>query len=103
MKKTYNRLTDNLTEITVEHNGQTLRFLNGVIQMDSNNRFIPARSPIDGDYLLIIEDYAWWHVNQNDIDAWMREHLPRGEEHQRGMVVHFDDEEQRMWFLLRWS
>jgi hypothetical protein len=51
----------------------------------------------------MIEDYAWWHVNHYDVTDWMLEHLPRGEEHQAGMVLTFDSEEQRTWFLLRWS
>lgn len=103
MKKTTTELKKDLVLVEVEHNGQKLKFLNGVLQMDSKNRFIPARSPIDGDYLLIIEDYAWWHVNHYDITDWMLEHLPRGEDHQSGMVLHFDNEEQRTWFMLRWS
>jgi hypothetical protein len=104
VKKTYLPLTDDLTMISVEtDNGDKLEFLNGVIQMNSKNRFIPARSPIDGDYLLIIEDYAWWHVNHFDITDWMRENLPRGEDHCKSMVIHFDTEQQRSWFLLKWS
>jgi hypothetical protein len=103
VKKTVTELSKDLVLVEVKNKGQTLRFLNGVIQMDTKNRFIPARSPIDGDYLLIIEDYAWWHVNHYDITDWMREHLPRGEEHCTGMVIHFDNEEQRTWFMLRWS
>ena len=101
--KTHTVLNDNLTLVEVEHHGQRLRFLNGVIQMDSKNRFIPARSPIDGEYLLIIEDYAWWHVNHYDITDWMRENLPRGEDHCAGMTINFDDAAQREWFLLRWA
>jgi hypothetical protein len=53
--------------------------------------------------MLIIEDYAWWHVNHYDVTDWMREHLPRGEDHQAGMIVTFDNEEQRTWFMLRWA
>ena len=103
MKKTITELKDDLVLVEVEHNGQKLTFLNGVLQMDTKNRFIPARSPVNGDYIVIIEDYAWWHVNHYDITDWMLEHLPRGEENQQGMVLTFDSEEQRMWFLLRWS
>ena len=103
MKKTITELKEDLVLVEVEHNGQTLKFLNGVLHMDSKNRFIAARSPIDGDYLLIIEDYAWWHVNHYDITDWMRENLPRGEEHCAGMVIHFDNDSQRNWFMLKWS
>jgi hypothetical protein len=103
VKKTITELKEDLVLVEVEHNGETLKFLNGTIQMDSKNRFIPARSPIDGDYLLIIEDYAWWHVNHFEITDWMRKNLPRGEEHCAGMVIHFDNDAQRNWFVLKWS
>jgi hypothetical protein len=33
----------------------------------------------------------------------MREHLPRGEDHQAGMIITFDTEEQRTWFMLKWQ
>jgi hypothetical protein len=65
------------------------------------NRFIPARSPIDSDYLLIIEDYAWWHINQTAIDQWIED--SNGAMTQKGMVVHFNTEEDRTIFLLRWA
>lgn len=103
MTKHVTKITEHLNLIEVKHNGETLKFLNGTIQMDSKNKFIPARGPIDGDYLLIIEDYAWWHVNHYAVTEWMRENLPRGEDHCAGMVIHFDNEEQRTWFTLKWS
>ena len=67
------------------------------------NRFIPGRSPLSKDCMLIIEDYAWWVSNQDAIEQWMRDTLPRGVDHQQGMIVNFDNEEQRTWFMLRWS
>ena len=103
MTKHVTKITEHLNLIEVKHNGETLKFLNWTIQMDSKNRFIPARGPIDGDYLLIIEDYAWWHVNHYDVTEWMQKNLPRGEDHCAGMVIHFDNEEQRTWFTLKWS
>jgi len=65
------------------------------------NRFIPATSPIDRDLLLIIEDYAWWHINQKEIDQWIE--ASNGAITQRGMVVHFNTEQDRTMFLLRWG
>lgn len=103
MIQTVTQLSDDLTLVEVTNNGETIKFLNGVMQMESKGRFIVARSPVDGAYMLVIEDYAWWHVNHFDITDWMREHLPRGEGHQQGMIVEFDTEEQRTWFLLRWG
>ena len=103
MTKCITKIAEDLNLVEVKHNGQTLKFLNGTVQMDTKNKFIPARSPIDGGYLLIIEDYAWWHVNHYDVTDWMREHLPHGEDHQAGMIITFDNEEQRTWFMLKWS
>ena len=101
MKKTHKQITDTLDLVTVEHNGQELTFLNGVIQITTGGRFIAATSPIDKDLLLIIEDYAFWHINQKEIDKWIE--ASNGAITQRGMVVHFDTEEDRTMFLLRWG
>jgi len=51
----------------------------------------------------MIEDYRWWTANEREILNWMAEHLPRGIEHQRGMTVEFESEQDRMLFLLRWQ
>lgn len=53
--------------------------------------------------MLIIEDFAWWAQNDKDITEWMDANLPRGRNHQQGMVINFDNNEQRAWFLLRWA
>ena len=67
------------------------------------NRFVPARSPMNRDVMLFIEDYAWWVQNEKDIVMWMDDNLPRGREHQQGMVLTFDNEQQRLMFMLRWA
>lgn len=103
MIKTKTKLSEDLTLIEVKNNGQTIKFLNGTLLMNAKNRFIPANSPDMASYMLIIEDYSWWHDNHYDVTDWMREHLPRGEEHQEGMILTFDNEEQRTWFMLRWQ
>jgi hypothetical protein len=51
----------------------------------------------------MIKDYQWWSANEREILNWMTEHLPRGIEHQRGMTVEFESEQDRMMFLLRWA
>lgn len=52
---------------------------------------------------LMIQDYRWWVANEREILNWMAEHLPRGIDHQAGMTIDFDTEQDRMMFLLRWS
>jgi hypothetical protein len=101
MKKTYKQLTPTLEQVTVEHNGQELTFLNGVIQVQKGGKFIAATSPIDKDLLLIIEDYTFWHLNQTAIEQWIED--SNGAITQKGMVVHFNTEEDRTMFLLRWG
>ena len=101
--KTRVNLRDGLDLVTVDHNGQQLTFLNGVLQVSTKNKFIVARSPTNGDLMLIIEDYVWWTQNETAILTWMDQQLPRGRDHQQGMVLNFDDEQQRQWFLLRWA
>lgn len=102
MKRIRKQLTDTLDQVTViDDNGEELIFLNGVIQMQTGGKFIAATSPIDKDLLLIIEDYAFWHVNQVEIDKWIAD--SNGAITQKGMVVHFNTEEDRTMFLLRWG
>jgi len=83
--------------------GDQLTFPSGTVKMHTKNRFLIAPHMMHHHYYLVIEDYAWWHDNHYDITDWMRENLPRGEEHQQGMMLTFDTEEQRTWFLLRWQ
>ncbi len=84
-----------------EKDQQTFTFLSGSVT--GRNRFIPARSPLNGDYMVVIEDYVWWVQNERDILDWMKEQLPRGADHQQGMIINFDSEQQRTWFLLKWQ
>ena len=55
------------------------------------------------DAILWIEDYNWWTQNEKDIVLWMDDHLPRGRDHQQGIVITFDNEQQRLMFMLRWA
>lgn len=67
-------------------------------------RFQLASSPAgEGSHLLMIVDYMWWTDNERAILNWMNDNLPRGIEHQQGMVITFDTDKQRMMFLLRWA
>ena len=52
---------------------------------------------------VMVADYQWWHNHEREILNWMAEHLPRGIEHQHGMTVEFDSEQDRTMFLLRWT
>lgn len=53
--------------------------------------------------ILMIADYEWWTTNQEKIEEWMTGHLPRGTEHQQGMVLTFDTDADAMMFMLRWG
>ena len=46
------------------------------------NRFLPAHSPVNGAVLLIIEDFTWFSIHNEDIVNWMQANLPRGADHQ---------------------
>jgi hypothetical protein len=100
LKKTYKRVTDTLEQVTVEQDGKELTFLNGVIQARAGGKFIAATSPIDKDILLIIEDYVFWHTNEKELDKYIAD--SNGAVVQKGMVLHFNTEEDRVMFLLRW-
>jgi hypothetical protein len=66
-----------------------------------DNRFVPYT--LHHKSGLMIQDYMWWHDNEREILNWMAEHLPRGIEHQQGMTITFDTDQDRMTFLLRWA
>ncbi len=67
------------------------------------SRFVVAPDPLHYKSYVMIQDYQWWTANEREILNWMAEHLPRGIEHQRGMTVEFESEQDRMMFLLRWQ
>lgn len=71
--------------------------------MSAKKKFVLGTSPVSGSKMLIIEDLTWWVTNQAEIIKWMKESLPRGFDHLQGAVITFDNEEQRNWFLLRWT
>lgn len=99
--KTYTKLTDDLTLVELEHNGKTIQFVNGVIQMPTKNRFIPGRSPMSGDLMLIIEDYAWWVQNQTALEENIKSY--NGRVRQTGMIINFDNDQDRTLFMLKWQ
>jgi hypothetical protein len=65
------------------------------------NRFVPFT--LHYRHGIMIADYTWWYTNEREILNWMAEHLPHGIEHQQGMTVEFDSEQERTMFLLRWG
>jgi hypothetical protein len=65
------------------------------------NRFVPGYSPLNGQVMLIIEDYAWWVQNQTALEESIRSF--EGRVRQQGMVINFDNIEDRTMFMLRWA
>jgi hypothetical protein len=51
--------------------------------------------------MLIIEDYAWWVQNQEALEASIESF--EGRVRQQGMIINFDNVEDRTMFLLRWA
>jgi len=66
------------------------------------NRFCPVVTP-DNFPGLIIENFVWWMDNERDILNWMVKNLPNGIDHQEGMTITFDTDQNRTMFLLRWG
>jgi len=65
------------------------------------NRFVPGYSPLNGQVMLIIEDYAWWVQNQTALEESIQSF--DGRVRQQGMVINFDNIEDRTMFMLRWA
>lgn len=73
--------------------------------LEKNGRFI-ATGPFDAAmpyYYIIICDYRWWADNESELYTWMDECLPKGRNHQQGMVVVIENESDASNFLLRWN
>jgi len=66
-------------------------------------RFVGGYSPVSKQQILMIADYRWWVNNESDILTWMDTNLPRGRDHQTGMIVSFDSEQDLLMFTLRWQ
>ena len=69
----------------------------------SERRFVGGYSPLSNQQILMIADYMWWTANEHEILPWMDANLPRGRDHQTGMVLTLDSEQDLMLFLLRWQ
>lgn len=68
-------------------------------------RFI-ATGPFDEEmphHYIIITDYRWWADNETEIYTWMDQCLPKGRNHQQGMVVVIENQSDASNFLLRWQ
>ena len=66
-------------------------------------RFVGGYSPVSKQQMLMIADYRWWVNNESAILEWMDSNLPRGRDHQTGMIVSFDSEQDLLMFTLRWQ
>jgi hypothetical protein len=51
----------------------------------------------------MVVDYMWWADNEREIMNWMQERLPRGIEHLEGMVLVFENDFDRLNFLMKWG
>jgi hypothetical protein len=57
----------------------------------------------DGSLCLMVIDVMWWIDNEREVLNWMAEILPRGIDHLEGMVLKFDNDYDRINFLMRWG
>jgi hypothetical protein len=67
------------------------------------NKFQLAPRLADGSACLMIIDVIWWIDNEREVLNWMTEILPRGIDHLEGMVLKFDNDYDRINFLMRWG
>lgn len=67
------------------------------------SRFQLVNNPFNSYSQLMIVDYSWWTDNEREILNWMNERLPKGIDHQQGMVLSFDTEYDLLTFLMKWG
>lgn len=52
-------------------------------------------------YCLLIVDYEWYGLNQDEIDNWIKRTIPNS--WRNGMIIIFASEQEKTLFLLRWQ
>ena len=67
------------------------------------NKFQLMNNPMSSDKCLLVIDYMWWSDNEREILNWMMERLPNGIDHLEGTVLRFDNDFDRINFLMRWG
>jgi hypothetical protein len=65
----------------------------------STNRF----QVIPKSHILMIIDHIWWLDNEREIMNWMNDGLPGGLDHWEGSLLVFDNDFDRINFLMRWG
>lgn len=69
-----------------------------------NTRFIVLRNNGYSQHpSVIICDYEWWCINEEEIVAWMNNNLASGTKGQMGSIIEFADREELALFLLTWQ
>lgn len=53
------------------------------------------------EYTLVCRDTTYLFDNEDEIREWLKSYTKTGRI--EGVVVVFDNEEERIWFILRWS
>jgi hypothetical protein len=91
-----------MIEFPKMHRGGVLT-RNGLMVDKFERRFVGGYSPVTKQQMLLIANYMWWTANEPEILSWMDANLPRGRDHQTGMILTFDTEQDLMLFLLRWQ
>ena len=67
------------------------------------NRFQLTISPMSGSPGLTVLDYMYWIENEREILNWMNETLSQGIDHVEGMTIRFDNDFDRINFLMKWG
>jgi hypothetical protein len=52
---------------------------------------------------LLVLDHMYWIENEREILNWMNETLTQGIDHIEGMAIRFDNDFDRINFLMRWG
>jgi hypothetical protein len=52
---------------------------------------------------LLVIDWDWWAKHENEVYEWMDERLPGGRAQCQGTVIQFNNEQDRLVFLMKWS
>ena len=52
---------------------------------------------------MVISNVWFWTMNEEKLISWLKENTKNGIDTQHGMTLTFENEDESMWFKLKWG
>jgi hypothetical protein len=68
----------------------------------NSNKFIPLNADFKNkNSMLLVADYKFYNEKEKDIIVWTEQSLKSFD--RQGMILEFDNDEDRLLFIMKWS